>query len=79
MVGVTAGVLPRGVSVRSGSGVSVAGMGCVFCAWTVRATEVAMIELFLDEPQDVRVSAKRVVMVKNIFNLNFICFLSFRR
>jgi len=73
---VSAGVPEMGVSVETGSGVSVAGMGCVFCAWTVSATEVAMIELFLEAPQDVKVSVSRIARVGSKLNLNFIHFLS---
>jgi hypothetical protein len=77
MVGVvTAGVPGMGVSVESGSGVSVAGVDCVFCAWTVSATEVAMIELFLEAPQDVKVSVTRIARVGSKLNLNFIQLLS---
>ena len=82
-VGIAAGAFVLGVFVRGGfvargNGVSVTEAACVFCACTVSATEVAMIELLWEGPQDVKVRAKRIVMVKNRLDLNFICFLSFR-
>jgi uncharacterized Fe-S cluster-containing radical SAM superfamily enzyme len=73
----TVGVIARGRFV-AGRGVSVTNADCVFCAWTVSATEVAMIELF-EAPQEVKVRVKMIIVVKNGFSLNFICFLSFTK
>ena len=59
------GVFARGGIVVSANGVSVTGEDCVSWACIVSATAVAIIELLLEEPQDVRMNAKTVVMVMN--------------